>query len=87
MLPNEIVNKIIMMSIPQYNYMIELKFDINHIKNWNKWNKKVNPYTHKDMTLIKMTNNRYINRINEPDFYDYLDENYFNNDDYDDDDY
>jgi len=46
MLPNEIVNKIIMMSIPHYDYIKELKDGIKHVNNWNWWDSNVNFYTH-----------------------------------------
>ena len=73
MLPNEIVNKIIMMSIPHYDYIIELKSDFKHVKDWNEWDKKINPITHKEFKVVQLYN--YNNISDEDEIfeeYDYL---------------
>lgn len=52
-LPIELINKIIMMSRPQYKYIKELKEGIAHVNDWNIWDYKVNFYTHENFTYTE----------------------------------
>lgn len=48
MLPIELINKIIMMARPHYEYIKELKDGFKHVDDWNYWDYSVNFYTHEE---------------------------------------